>query len=99
MCPLRVSHTFRERESIELWYFSHLLSKRPSDRLQANGDPDPASLTATKKSAPKSPAAGQSTPPSSAKVLSQQQQHPGPQPVPASYATASTPSQPTSTCR
>ncbi|XP_020774401.1 lipoma-preferred partner [Boleophthalmus pectinirostris] len=55
-------------------------------------------LTATKKSTPKpqSPAAVQSTPPSSApstKPVSQQ--HPAPQPVPASYATASTPSQPT----
>lgn len=50
-------------------------------------------LTATKKSAPKSqsPAAGHSTPPSTNKPIS----HPTPQPVPASYATASTPSQPT----
>lgn len=50
-------------------------------------------LTATKKSAPKSqsPAGGHSTLPSSHKPQSQ----PTPQPVPASYATASTPSQPT----
>ncbi|CAL1593259.1 unnamed protein product [Knipowitschia caucasica] len=49
-------------------------------------------LTATKKSAPKpqSPAAGHTTPPSSGKPLSQT-----PVPQPASYATASTPSQPT----
>ncbi|XP_033820806.1 lipoma-preferred partner [Periophthalmus magnuspinnatus] len=52
-------------------------------------------LTATKKSTPKaqSPAAVQSTPLTSTKPVSQQ--HPAPQPVPASYATASTPSQPT----
>lgn len=50
-------------------------------------------LTATKKTAPKSqsPAAGHSTAPAANKPLAQ----PTPQPVPASYATASTPSQPT----
>ncbi|KAM9762664.1 lipoma-preferred partner isoform 2-T4 [Menidia menidia] len=49
-------------------------------------------LTATKKSAPKpqAPAGVSSTPPSA-----RPQSHPAPQPVPASYATASTPSQPT----
>ncbi|XP_020487217.1 lipoma-preferred partner isoform X1 [Labrus bergylta] len=54
-------------------------------------------LTATKKSTPKpqSPGGVSSIPPSSASPIAKPQSHTGPQPVPASYATASTPSQPT----
>ena len=54
-------------------------------------------LTATKKSMPKPQAPGgvSSMPPSSASPLTKPQSHMAPQPVPASYATASTPSQPT----
>lgn len=54
-------------------------------------------LTATKKSTPKSQAPGglSSTLPSSASPVAKSQSHTAPQPVPASYATASTPSQPT----
>ncbi|TNN74141.1 Lipoma-preferred partner [Liparis tanakae] len=54
-------------------------------------------LTATKKSTPKPQAPGgvSSIPPSPASTMTRAQSHSGPQPVPASYATASTPSQPT----
>lgn len=54
-------------------------------------------LTATKKSTPKASAPGgaSSTPPSSASPVARPQFQTAPQPVPASYATASTPSQPT----
>jgi len=54
-------------------------------------------LTATKKSTPKPQAPGgvSSIPPSPASTMAKAQSHTGPQPVPASYATASTPSQPT----
>ncbi|XP_034385937.1 lipoma-preferred partner isoform X1 [Cyclopterus lumpus] len=54
-------------------------------------------LTATKKSTPKPQAPGgvSSIPPSPASTVAKAQSHTGPQPVPASYATASTPSQPT----
>ncbi|XP_078115986.1 lipoma-preferred partner isoform X1 [Sander vitreus] len=54
-------------------------------------------LTATKKSTPKPQAPGgvSSIPPSSASPVAKPQSHTAPQPVPASYATASTPSQPT----
>uniref|UniRef100_H2S1H7 LIM domain containing preferred translocation partner in lipoma n=1 Tax=Takifugu rubripes TaxID=31033 RepID=H2S1H7_TAKRU len=53
-------------------------------------------LTATKKTTPKAQAGGASaTPPSSASPVAKPQSFTPPQPVPASYATASTPSQPT----
>ncbi|XP_035509899.1 lipoma-preferred partner isoform X2 [Morone saxatilis] len=54
-------------------------------------------LTATKKSTPKPQAPGgvSSIPPSSVSPVAKPQSHIAPQPVPASYATASTPSQPT----
>lgn len=54
-------------------------------------------LTATKKSTPKPQAPGgvSSIPPSSVSPVAKPQSHMTPQPVPASYATASTPSQPT----
>lgn len=54
-------------------------------------------LTATKKSTPKPQAPGgvSSIPPSSVSPVAKPQSHMAPQPVPASYATASTPSQPT----
>lgn len=54
-------------------------------------------LTATKKSTPKpqSPAGVPSTSPSPLSPVAKTQSHMAPQPVPASYATASTPSQPT----
>ncbi|KAI9542534.1 hypothetical protein NQZ68_019218 [Dissostichus eleginoides] len=54
-------------------------------------------LTATKKSTPKpqAPGGGSSTLPSSASPVTKPQIQTAPQPVPASYATASTPSQPT----
>ncbi|KAM9849209.1 lipoma-preferred partner [Aulostomus maculatus] len=54
-------------------------------------------LTATKKSTPKPQAPGGviSTPPSSVSLAAKPQSHTTPQPVAASYATASTPSQPT----
>lgn len=54
-------------------------------------------LTATKKSMPKPQAPGGVSPmvPSSASPIAKPQSHMAPQPVPASYATASTPSQPT----
>lgn len=54
-------------------------------------------LTATKKSTPKPqiPGGVSSTPPSSVSPAAKPQSHAAPQPVPASYATASTPSQPT----
>lgn len=54
-------------------------------------------LTATKKSTPKPQAPGgvSSIPPSSASPVAKPQSHTAPQPVAASYATASTPSQPT----
>lgn len=53
-------------------------------------------LTATKKSTPKAQTGGVSaTPPSAASSVAKPQSFTPPQPVPASYATASTPSQPT----
>lgn len=53
-------------------------------------------LTATKKTTPKPQTGGVSaTPPSSASPVAKPQSFTPPQPVPASYATASTPSQPT----
>lgn len=54
-------------------------------------------LTATKRSTPKPQAPGgvSSIPPSSVSPAAKPQSHTAPQPVPASYATASTPSQPT----
>lgn len=53
-------------------------------------------LTATKKSTPKAQTGGVSaTPPPSASSVAKPQSFTPPQPVPASYATASTPSQPT----
>ncbi|KAM6921834.1 LOW QUALITY PROTEIN: lipoma-preferred partner [Xenentodon cancila] len=54
-------------------------------------------LTATKKSTPKPQAPGgvSSVPPYSPSPVAKPQSHMAPQPVPASYATASTPSQPT----
>ncbi|XP_040895710.1 lipoma-preferred partner isoform X1 [Toxotes jaculatrix] len=54
-------------------------------------------LTATKKSTPKAQTPGgvSSIPPSSVSPAAKAQSHAAPQPVPASYATASTPSQPT----
>lgn len=54
-------------------------------------------LTATKKSTPKPQAPGgiSSIPPSYVSPVAKPQSHTAPQPVPASYATASTPSQPT----
>nr|XP_029508338.1 lipoma-preferred partner homolog [Oncorhynchus nerka] len=58
-------------------------------------------LTATKKSSPKAGAPGGTLPrpqaenSSSASILARPQFQTAPQPVPASYATASTPSQPT----
>ena len=54
-------------------------------------------LTATKKSTPKAqiPGGVYSTLPSSGSPAAKPQSHMAPQPVPASYATASTPSQPT----
>ncbi|XP_028299573.1 lipoma-preferred partner isoform X2 [Gouania willdenowi] len=57
--------------------------------------PNQPPLTATKKSTPKTQPPGgiSSVPPSSASAVAKSQTHP--QPVPASYATASTPSQPT----
>ncbi|XP_060933950.1 lipoma-preferred partner isoform X1 [Limanda limanda] len=54
-------------------------------------------LTATKKSTPKTqiPGGVYATLPSSGSLATKPQSHMAPQPVPASYATASTPSQPT----
>ncbi|XP_023810251.1 lipoma-preferred partner homolog [Oryzias latipes] len=54
-------------------------------------------LTATKRSTPKPQAPGgvSSIPPSSASPMAKPQSHMAPQPIPASYTTASTPSQPT----
>lgn len=59
--------------------------------------PNQPPLTATKKSTPKSQAPGgvSSTPLSPTSPVVKAQSHAAPQPVPASYATASTPSQPT----
>ncbi|KAE8294425.1 Lipoma-preferred partner-like protein [Larimichthys crocea] len=59
--------------------------------------PNQPPLTATKKSTPKPQAPGgvSSIAPSSASPVAKPQSHTAPQPVPASYATASTPSQPT----
>ncbi|KAM8889295.1 lipoma-preferred partner isoform 1-T6 [Synchiropus picturatus] len=55
--------------------------------------PNQPPLTATKKSTPKPQASSIPTP--SASPAAKPQSHPAPQPVAASYATASTPSQPT----
>ncbi|XP_056893892.1 LOW QUALITY PROTEIN: lipoma-preferred partner [Takifugu flavidus] len=52
-------------------------------------------LTATKKTTPKAQVGESATPPSSASPVAKPQSFTPPQPVPASYATASTPSQPT----
>lgn len=59
--------------------------------------PNQPPLTATKKSTPKPQAPGGvfSGPPSSVSPVAKPQSQMAPQPVPASYATASTPSQPT----
>ncbi|KAM7388678.1 hypothetical protein PAMP_024838 [Pampus punctatissimus] len=59
--------------------------------------PNQPPLTATKKSTPKPQAPGgvSSIPPASASPVAKPQSHTAPQPVAASYATASTPSQPT----
>ncbi|XP_061593577.1 lipoma-preferred partner [Cololabis saira] len=59
--------------------------------------PNTPPLTATKKSTPKpqAPGGGSAMPPYSASPVTKPQSHMAPQPVPASYATASTPSQPT----
>lgn len=59
--------------------------------------PNQPPLTATKKSTPKPqiPGGGSPTSPASVSPVAKPQSHMAPQPVPASYATASTPSQPT----
>ncbi|TWW57485.1 Lipoma-preferred partner -like protein [Takifugu flavidus] len=83
-------------QATKLRIVRNLDPQRSGDWIQTDGHPDSATSDCYQEDYTQSPGGGASaTPPSSASPVAKPQSFTPPQPVPASYATASTPSQPT----